>query len=72
MSSMQIFEANKGTRNEAEATATVLDAARRHLMEHEYTTIEEACAEIQAAAFLANLSLLVFPERETRIRREAL
>ena len=72
MSSMQIFEANRGTRNEAEATATVLEAARGHLMGHKYTTIEEACAEIQAAAFLANLSLLVFPEQETRIRREAL
>jgi len=68
MSSMHMFEANLGTRNEVEAAAMVLDHARNHISSSPDATAGEICASI----VLGNLSLLVFPEQETKVRRGGL
>ena len=74
MTSTQIYEANRGTRNEAEAGALILEHARAHLLDglDESTGRQHRdsvdIADIQAGIVLLNLSLLVFPEQETKIR----
>ena len=74
MTSTQIYEANRGTRNEAEAGALILEHARAHLLDglDERTGRQHRgsvdIADIQAGIVLLNLSLLVFPEQETKIR----
>ena len=74
MSSMQIYEANRGTRNEAETGALILEHARAHLLDNldERTGRQHRdsvdLADIQAGIVLLNLSLLVFPEQEPKIK----
>ena len=65
MSGIQIYEANRGTRNEAEIGALILEHARNHL-----DTMD--LADIQAGIVLLNLSLLVYPEQEPKIKGKAL
>jgi len=72
MSSITIFEANRDTRNEAEAAALVLEHAREHLLNHEPTPIASAVADLRACALLADLSLLVFPDQDFQPRRGGL
>ena len=72
MTSMQIFVSNLGTRNEAEAASLVLDHARKHLTRTFTSTVAELIANIQAISLLANLSLIVFPDQEIKIRRGGL
>lgn len=86
MSSMQTFEANLGTRNEAEVASLLLDHAREHLTNKRDTSpvtspvgllasaqgLANVVGDLQAIVLLANLSLLVFPEQEVTIRRGGL
>lgn len=69
MTSMQMFEANLGTRNEAEAAALVLEAAKNHLLD---TPMLPEPADLVASVILMNLSLLTFPEQEPKMRRGGL
>jgi len=70
MSSIQIYEANRSTRNEAEAGALILKHARAHLLDAAASVdINQVdTADIQAGIVLLNLSLDVFPEQEPKIR----
>ena len=83
MTSMQIFESNLGTRNEAEAASLLLDHARQHLTDNRCAApapaplgplasvreLANVVGDLQAIVLLTNLSLIVFPDQETRIRR---
>ena len=73
MTSMQIYEANRGSRNEAETGALVLNHARAHLLEHiNSVEINRAeIADVQAGMIRRNLSLDVFPEQEPKIKETA-
>ena len=69
MTSMQIYETNRGTRNEAEAGALILEHARAHLLDGLDAGMGNVdLADIQAGIVLLNLSLLVFPEQEPKIK----
>jgi hypothetical protein len=70
MSSIQIYEANRSTRNEAEAGALILKHARARLLDAAASVdINQVdTADIQAGIVLLNLSLDVFPEQEPKIR----
>ena len=69
MSSIQIYEANRGTRNEAETGALILEHARAHLLDGLDAAMGNVeLADIQAGIVLLNLSLLVFPEQEPKIK----
>jgi hypothetical protein len=72
MSSIEIFEANQGTRNENEAAALVLEAAKAHLFDNPDQPLESACADLTAGILLGNLSLVVYPEQELKVRRGGL
>jgi hypothetical protein len=69
MSGIQIYEANRGTRNEAETGALILEHARTHLLDGLDAGMGNVdLADIQAGIVLLNLSLLVFPEQEPKIK----
>ena len=69
MSSIQVYEANRGTRNEAETGALILEHARAHLFDGLDAGMGNVdLADIQAGIVLLNLSLLVFPEQEPKIK----
>ena len=69
MSSIQVYEANRGTRNEAETGALILEHARAHLLDGLDAAMGNVeLADIQAGIVLLNLSLLVFPEQEPKIK----
>ena len=76
MTSMQIFESNLGTRNEAEAASLLLDHARQHLTNNRsagpVSTPLGLLANVRAIVLLTNLSLIVFPDQEIKIRRGGL
>ena len=72
MRTMQIFEANRGSRNQAEAAALLLDAARAHLAGGRTETIVDAVGDAAACILLANLSLMAFPGQEPKVRRGGL
>ena len=50
----------------------MLDHARKHLTRTFTSTVAEPIANIQAISLLANLSLIVFPDQEIKIRRGGL
>jgi CRISPR/Cas system-associated endonuclease Cas3-HD len=74
MTSMQIYEANRGSRHKAEVASLVLNHARAHLLEHinsvDINRVE--IADVQAGMILRNLSLDVFLEQEPKIKETAL
>ncbi len=86
MTSMQIFESNLGTRNEAEAASLLLDHARQHLTNNRSAgpvstplgllanvrELANVVGDLQAIVLLTNLSLIVFPDQEIKIRRGGL
>ena len=84
MTSMQIFESNLGTRNEAEAASLLLDHARQHLTDNlagpmstppgllASWELADVVGDLQAIVLLTNLSLIVFPDQEIKIRRGGL
>jgi len=70
-----MFEANRGTRNEAEAAALMLERASQHMSDHfdgDAVPNPSTHGALLASIVLLELSLLVFPEQETKVRRGGL
>ena len=72
MSSTEVLRNMAGTRLEPEAAAFVLERAKDHVLNNPIESISASAGDLLAACVLGNLSLLVFPEQETKFRRGGL